>query len=91
MTITPEAIAFGEAVAALWNAHRQHLENLTQRAVDDLPRSRRTLYNALKTYRRTETDLFRTTVDAGRTGTEPAISAAVPRPPIGGVTELAGR
>lgn len=43
---------FEQAAAQLWQAHRQHVQTLDAA-------SRRALYNALKTYRRNETVLFR--------------------------------
>lgn len=58
-------VAFEQAAFHLWQAHRQHVDYLRRAAKsDDTPRTRRTLYNALKSYRKAEADLFRRLADA---------------------------
>jgi hypothetical protein len=59
MDLIERFLGFQEAAAALWKAHRQHLDNLEAGDASELPRSRRALYNALKAYRHSETELHR--------------------------------
>lgn len=65
MDPTKQLADFQEATAALWKAHRQHLDNLMAGDMGEIPRSRRALYNALKAYRHSETDLHHAVTDKG--------------------------
>ncbi|HLN25837.1 MAG TPA: hypothetical protein VK558_17850 [Patescibacteria group bacterium] len=61
MTQTSKSLAaeaFEAAVEAILQAHRRHAVVLADGRLADAPRSRRALYNALKTYRRLETAFY---------------------------------
>ncbi|WP_155801622.1 hypothetical protein [Magnetospirillum molischianum] len=65
--------AFEQAAFHLWQTHRQHVDRLRRADNSDAsPRTRRNLYNALKSYRKAEADLFRRLADADKSRIGPA-------------------
>ncbi len=65
-----DVIDFETAMEAVIQAHRRHLAAVSGDDAADARRSRRGLYDALKDYRRKETNLYRTKVGAAQMAEE---------------------